>query len=62
MGKPEHKSQVSDYVLHDFSQDEIPMLDRLITHVTNACTVLVREELNEVKSKYSLKSIEGLIA
>ena len=60
VGKPEHKSQVSDYVLHDFSQDEVPMLDLLIAHVTDACTVLAREELNEVKSKYSLKSIEGL--
>jgi len=60
IGKPEHKSQVSDYVLHDFSQDEIPMLDSLVVHVTKACTLLAREELNEVKSKYSLKSIEGL--
>jgi len=60
IGKPEHKSQVSDYVLHDFSQDEIPMLDSLVEHVTKACTLLAREELNEVKSKYSLKSIEGL--
>jgi PTH1 family peptidyl-tRNA hydrolase len=60
VGKPEHKSQVADYVLHDFSQDEVPMLNALITHVAEACKVLYREELNEVKSKYSLKSIEGL--
>ena len=60
VGKPEHKSQVSDYVLHDFSQDEVPMLDTLIAHVAKACKVLSQEELNEVKSKYSLKSIEGL--
>ena len=60
VGKPEHKSQVADYVLHEFSQDEISMLDTLIVHVTKACELLVIEELNEVKSKYSLKSIEGL--
>ncbi len=60
VGKPEHKSQVSDYVLHEFSQDEISMLDTLIVHVTKACELLVTEELNEVKSKCSLKSIEGL--
>jgi len=60
VGKPEHKSQVADYVLHAFSQDEISMLDTLIVHVTKACELLVVEELNEVKSKYSLKSIEGL--
>jgi PTH1 family peptidyl-tRNA hydrolase len=60
VGKPEHKSQVSDYVLHDFSEEEFKVLDRLIAHVTEACKVLVTGELNEVKSKYSLKSIEGL--
>ena len=62
VGKPEHRSQVSDYVLHDFSEEETSELDVLIAHVTEACKVLVSEELNEVKSKYSLKSIEGLKA
>jgi len=60
VGKPEHKSQVSDYVLHDFSEEEYKVLDRLIAHVAEACKLLATEELNEVKSKYSLKSIEGL--
>ena len=60
VGKPERKSQVADYVLHDFSQDETPMLEDLITHVAEACEKLCSEELIEVKSKYSLKSIEGL--
>ena len=60
VGKPERKSQVADYVLHDFSQDEVPMLETLMVHVAEACKVLSKEELNEVKSKYSLKSIEGL--
>jgi len=60
VGKPERKSQVADYVLHDFSQDETPMLDDLIAHVAEACEMLRSEELIEVKSKYSLKSIEGL--
>ncbi len=60
VGKPEHKSQVSDYVLHDFSDDEAKVLDTLIAHVAEACKLLVIEKLNEVKSKYSLKSINGL--
>ena len=60
VGKPEHKSQVSDYVLHDFSDEEAKVLDKLIAHVAEACKLLVSKELNEVKSKYSLKSIEGL--
>ena len=60
VGKPEHKSQVSDYVLHDFNDEEKKVLQRLIEHVVKACKALLQEELNEVRSKYSLKSIEGL--
>ena len=62
VGKPEHRSQVADYVLHDFNVDEEAQLDKLITHVAKACKVLVSDELNEVKSLYSLKSIESLDA
>ncbi len=61
VGKPEHKSQVADYVLHDFSDEESKVLDELISHVAKACTLLMSSELNEVKSKYSLKSIESLM-
>ena len=60
VGKPERKSQVSDYVLHDFSQEETPMLERCIAHVAKACELLCTEALDDVKSKCSLKSIEGL--
>ena len=60
VGKPEHKSQVSDYVLHDFNEAETQVLASLIDHVAEACKVLAYQELNEVKSRYSLKSIEGL--
>ncbi len=60
VGKPEHKSQVADYVLHDFSIEESQTLEKLIDHVAQACKLLATEELNKVKSKYSLKSIEGL--
>jgi len=60
VGKPEHRSQVVDYVLHDFSEEEFKVLDRLVIHVSEACKQLLTEELNEVRSKYSLKSIESL--
>jgi len=60
VGKPEHKSQVADYVLHDFCDNEAEKLDRLIAHVAKACVLLNRETINGVKSKYSLKSIESL--
>ena len=60
VGKPEHKSQVADYVLHDFSVEEQAVLDKLIAHVSKACKTLEVESLTQVKSLYSLKSIEGL--
>lgn len=60
VGKPEHKSQIADYVLHDFADDEMQKLPQLIEHVTKACKMLVDDELNTVKSFYSLKSIESL--
>jgi len=60
VGKPEHKSQVADYVLHDFNVEEEKVLEALLNHIANACKLLVSEELDKIKSKYSLKSIEGL--
>ncbi len=60
VGKPLHRSQVADFVLHDFSVEESAMLDRLINQLSIACEALMSRELNEVKSKYSLKSIDGL--
>ena len=60
VGKPEHKSQVADYVLHDFSVEEQVPLSRLIAHVSQACKALMCEEFNVVKSMYSLKSIDFL--
>ena len=62
VGKPEHKSQVADYVLHDFATDEEAQVEQLITHVAKACKALADDELNVVKSFYSLKSIESLEA
>ncbi|HIP19349.1 MAG TPA: aminoacyl-tRNA hydrolase [Sulfurovum sp.] len=60
VGKPEHRSQVADYVLHDFSAQEQVHVDKLIDHVTQACKALMNDELNDVRSIYSLKSIENL--
>ena len=61
VGKPEHKSQVADYVLHDFSQNEVPCLERLIEHVANACKKVIEYDLEMVKSNCSLKSIDTLM-
>ncbi len=60
VGKPEHKSQVADYVLHNFNEEEEKVLQKLIDHVADACKALRVEAFHEVQSKYSLKSIEML--
>ncbi|MCK5853739.1 MAG: aminoacyl-tRNA hydrolase [Sulfurovaceae bacterium] len=55
VGKPEHKSQVADYVLHNFSQDENSILNDWIEHTSTAIKELEEEELEKIKSRYSLK-------
>jgi len=60
VGKPEYKTQVTDYVLGNFNEEEDKVLSLLISHVQKACKLLLEEDLNKVKSLYSLKSIEAL--
>jgi PTH1 family peptidyl-tRNA hydrolase len=61
VGKPEHKSQVADYVLHDFSLEEEAMMPQLLAHLTKACLALKEQPLNRVRSLYTLKSIDDLL-
>lgn len=58
VGKPAYKSQVADYVLHDFSKDESDLLDGWIKHTAHAVKELKSKSLDEVKSRYSLKKFE----
>jgi len=55
VGKPVHKSQVADYVLSDFTQDESSKLEDFFSHTLNALEALKTQELEKVKSLYSLK-------
>ena len=59
VGKPEHKGQVADYVLSNFSTDEQKVLDKWIEHTAHAIKELQTKTLDEVKSRYSLKSFKG---
>ena len=61
VGKPLHRSAVVEYVLHDFTATEMEHLTKLIEHITKACQELSLETLTQIKSNYSLKSIEGLL-
>jgi len=58
VGKPAYKSQVVDYVLHDFSEDESAILDGWIKYTAYAIKELKSKSLDEVKSRYSLKKFE----
>ena len=56
IGKPENKSQVANYVLSNFSQEEFQSLDGIISHTINAIEALQKDSLEEVKSKFTLKA------
>lgn len=61
VGKPAYKSQVADYVLHDFSEEEEVLLDRLVDHAALVCKKLIEYDLETVKSKYTLNSVENIL-
>ncbi|NVJ53340.1 MAG: aminoacyl-tRNA hydrolase [Campylobacteraceae bacterium] len=55
IGKPEDKSEVANYVLSNFSKEELNKLEGIITHTIKAIEALKSEEIDEVKSKFTLK-------
>jgi len=55
IGKPENKNDVANYVLSNFSKEEMNKLTDIIPHTLEAIEALKREEINEVKSKFTIK-------
>ncbi|MCK9491650.1 MAG: aminoacyl-tRNA hydrolase [Sulfurimonas sp.] len=55
ISKPEHKGEVSSYVLSDFNEEENKHLSSWITHVCEAIEHLETSSLEDVSSKYSVK-------
>ncbi|RXJ84297.1 aminoacyl-tRNA hydrolase [Arcobacter sp. CECT 8985] len=57
IGKPEHREDVINYVLDNFSKEELNRLkDIIIPHAIKAIEALKSgESINEIKSKYTLK-------
>lgn len=55
IGKPEHKSQVADYVLHSFSSEEEKKLPEWIQKAVAAVEMLLVKNVEEVASKCSIK-------
>jgi PTH1 family peptidyl-tRNA hydrolase len=61
IGKPVHKSAVSDFVLSNFSIDEEAKLEPILEHISKSIDAITNdEELSVVQSKYTLKSVEEI--
>ncbi|WP_198305560.1 aminoacyl-tRNA hydrolase [Arcobacter vandammei] len=56
IGKPKDKEDVANYVLSDFSKEQFEELNsRIIPHIALAVEALKVLDIDEVKSKYTLK-------
>jgi PTH1 family peptidyl-tRNA hydrolase len=55
IGKPSDKSDVANYVLSNFSKEEMNKLVDIIDHTIKAIEALKSEDIDLVKSKYTLK-------
>jgi len=55
VGKPQYKSQVADYVLHDFDPEEAEEIETMISQASKAALALQNLDLHEVQTLYSRK-------
>lgn len=55
VGKPQDKADVANYVLNNFSKEELNKLPDIIKHTINAIKALKSEDIEQVKTKFTLK-------
>ena len=55
IGKPADKTDVANYVLSNFSKEELNKLTDIIAHTIKAIEALKTEDIDQVKSKFTLK-------
>ena len=55
VGKPQDKADVANYVLNNFSKEELNKLPDIISHTVNAIKALKSEDIEQVKTKFTLK-------
>jgi PTH1 family peptidyl-tRNA hydrolase len=55
VGKPHDKADVANYVLNNFSKEELNKLPDIIKHTINAIKALKSEDIEQVKTKFTLK-------
>ena len=58
IGKPEHKGEVSSYVLSSFNPDEQTHLREWIKHTCEAVEFLLENSLEDTSSKYTIKKFQ----
>lgn len=58
IGKPEHKGEVSSYVLSPFNEKEVAHLPTWIAHTADALEKLLDLGWEDVASKYSIKKFQ----
>lgn len=58
IGRPEHKGEVSSYVLSNFNQDELPHLSSWISTACDAVEFLLENSMEDTSSKYSIKKFQ----
>jgi PTH1 family peptidyl-tRNA hydrolase len=56
IGKPVEKNDVANYVLSNFTKEELKALEDIIPHTMKAIESLQKLSLEEVKSKYTIKA------
>ena len=55
VGKPQDKADVANYVLNNFSKEELNKLPDIINHTIDAIKALKSEDIEQVKTKFTLK-------
>lgn len=55
VGKPSDKTDVANYVLSNFSKEELTKLEDIIPHIIKSIDALKTEDIDYVKSKFTLK-------
>ena len=58
IGKPEHKGEVSSYVLSDFNAQETQYLAEWINQACRAVEFLLTNSLEDTSSKYTIKKFQ----
>ena len=58
IGKPEHKGEVSSYVLGNFSEKESLHVKKWVSDCADACEALANESWQDVATKFSVKKFQ----